>query len=143
MLTKSCSNLPIGAVVFCLIALFLHVDKPDEEMRKLPWKKQLSYLDPVGVILLLGGVTCLLIALQWGGNKYSWKSATIIGLLVGCATLLLAFGFVQWWLGEMATIPLRILRQRTILFGAIALFFTNWSNNVVSHERKHSLPEMC
>ena len=143
MLTKSCSNLPIGAVVFCLIALFLHVDKPDEEMRKLPWKKQLSYLDPVGVILLLGGVTCLLIALQWGGNKYPWKSATIIGLLVGCALLLLAFGFVQWWLGEMATIPLRILRQRTILFGAIALFFTNWSNNVVSHERKQSLQEMC
>ena len=125
-------NLPIGAVVFVLLFSFLKLKGADEDIRKLPLRKKLQYLDPLGVVLLLGGVTCLLLALQWGGHKYPWKSSQVIGLLFGFATQLLAFGVLQWKLGETATIPLRVLRQRTVLFGAIALFFTNWSNNVVS-----------
>jgi Fungal trichothecene efflux pump (TRI12) len=130
-LIHCCSNLPIGAAVCIAILFFLKLKGADEEIRKLSVRNKMKYLDPMGVVLLLGAVTSLLLALQWGGHRYSWASSQVIGLLVGFVLILLTFGIVQWKLDETATIPLRILRQRTILFGAIALFFTNWSNNVV------------
>ncbi|KAF4554066.1 Efflux pump roqT-like protein 4 [Elsinoe fawcettii] len=123
-------NLPIGGVVFFLLLFFLKLAEVDEPMRKLPIKEKLARLDPIGLITLLGGVSCLLIALQWGGSQYPWKSGQIIGLFVGCVVGLGAFIFGQWKLGDNATIPLRILRQRSILWGSLALFLLNWSNNV-------------
>lgn len=76
-------------------------------------------MDGVGALTLVGGVTCLLLALQWGGQKLPWKSAKVIGLLVGFFFLIISFGCIQWRLGEHATIPLRVLRQRSILMGCI------------------------
>lgn len=76
-------------------------------------------MDGAGALTLVGCVTCLLLALQWGGQKYPWNSARIIGLFVGFVGLLVIFGYIQWRLGEHATIPLRILRQRSILMGCI------------------------
>jgi hypothetical protein len=69
-------------------------------------------------------VACLLIALQWGGHTIPWKSSKVIGLFIGFGLLIIAFGLIQWRRGERATIPLRILRQRSILLGCIyvALF---------------------
>ena len=83
------------------------------------------------MVLLLGAVCCLFLALQWGGNNYSWHSSRVIGLLVGFCLLLVAFCVLQWWLADKATIPLRILRQRTVSYGALARFFISMSSNIV------------
>jgi hypothetical protein len=101
-------------------------------MRNLSATEKLKHLDPLGIILLLGAVSCLSFALQWGGSSFSWHSSRIIGLLIGFGLLTITFGLLQWRLAEMATIPLRILRQRTVLFGALALFFISMSSNIVS-----------
>ena len=88
-------------------------------------------LDPLGIILLLGAVTCLFLALQWGGSSFSWDSERIIALLIGVSLLFIAFGVLQWRLAEKATIPVRILKQRTVLYGALSLFFVSMASNIV------------
>jgi len=62
----------------------------------------------------------LILALQWGGTKYAWNSARIIALLVICAVLCFAFMAIQVWKKENATVPPRIIKQRSI---AAALWF--------------------
>lgn len=62
-------NLPLGGVAMAVIAVCLKV--PDRETTKLPWTTRLCQLDALGTTLLVPGVVCLLLALQWGGQKYA------------------------------------------------------------------------
>ena len=124
-------NLPIGAIVFFLVTFGLGSKLDDSKARKYSFAKKLKHLDPLGIILLLGAVSCLFLALQWGGDKYAWQSAKIIGLLVGFVLLITTFGGLQWWLVNAATIPPRLLRERTVSCGALALFLISMSSNAV------------
>ncbi|KAH7387003.1 hypothetical protein DE146DRAFT_635767 [Phaeosphaeria sp. MPI-PUGE-AT-0046c] len=123
-------NLPISFVTFVQILMFLEIKNKRAPMTL---KARVMQLDPLGAILLLTSVVCLLLALQWGGQAHPWKSATIIGLLVGSGLLFILFGFMQWKMGENATIPLRVLKQRSILFTSSFLFFIAMSNYVVPY----------
>ncbi|KAL8698458.1 MAG: hypothetical protein Q9224_001844 [Gallowayella concinna] len=123
-------NLPIGAAIFLLVLFGLKVKSTKENMGKLSAMEKLKQLDLLGVVLLLSSVSCLFLALQWAGSSFSWSSSKIIGLMTGFGTLLITFGLLQWRLQERATIPLRIVRQRTVLFGASALFFISMSSNI-------------
>lgn len=75
---------------------------------------------------------CLVLALEWGGTTYSWRSSQIIGLFVGFGLLLAVFFLIQWTLGDRATIPLKLLTQRTILSGSLYLMFVQMVNYAVS-----------
>lgn len=123
------SNLPIGFVTFVLILIFLKIE---HNRKPMAIKTQLKKLDPIGAIMLLASVCCLLLALQWGGHAHAWRSATIIGLFIGFGLLFILFGIIQWKMGEDATIPFRVLKQRSILYASAFLFFIAMSNYVVS-----------
>ena len=62
-------NLPFGGAAWVAIFYFLKV--PDQDTTKLPWTKKMSQLDASGTALLVPGVVCLLLALQWGGQTYA------------------------------------------------------------------------
>lgn len=62
-------NLPIGAAAVAVIYLFL--DIPDRDEAKLPLASKLRQLDAPGTAVLVPGVVCLLLALQWAGQTYS------------------------------------------------------------------------
>lgn len=114
-------NLPIGAVTVVVIILFF---TPPNRVKadKLSNIDKLKEFDLIGTSVLLPGIVSLLLALQWGGTKYTWNSPTIIGLIVCAAVLLIAFMGIQFWRGEKATIPPRILKQRSIAFGSVVSF---------------------
>lgn len=131
----SSSNAPIGAVVGIAIVLFTKLPTGQDADRKLPLKAKYQHFDVLGTITLTGGVICLFLALQWGGKTFSWSSAAIVGLFVGAGLLSAAFGFLQWKRGEYATIPLRILRQRSVLMGSCYLFFIQMSSYTVRSRR--------
>ncbi len=61
-------NLPIGGVAMVVIAVFLKV--PDRDTTKLPLAEKIRQLDLLGTSILVPGVVCLLLALQWGGPEY-------------------------------------------------------------------------
>ena len=102
------------------------------ENRRISFKAKLARLDIVGTILFLGTICCLILALQWGGQTLPWRSSQVIGLCVGSGLLAMVFGFVQWKRGDNALVPLRILKQRSILVGSSFLFFFGMLNYVVS-----------
>ena len=114
-------NLPIGAVTILAIAIFF---KPPNRHKTntLTAREKLKEFDFLGTGLLLPAIISLLLALQWGGSTYPWKSGHIIGLFCTFGVLIIGFVYVQFASGERATLPLRILSQRSIAFGSGVAF---------------------
>jgi hypothetical protein len=114
-------NLPIGAITFALLSFTIqHTEAP---MPGLSFRQQLSRLDLLGTAIFLPGITCLLLALQWGGGTYPWSNGRIIALFVVFGLCMIAFCAIQTWKQESATVPPRILKQRSIAAGAWFTFF--------------------
>lgn len=74
-------------------------------------------MDPIGTAFFLPGIVCLLLALQWGGATYAWTSYRIILLLTLAGILLIGFIVVQVWRGDEATVPPRIIKNRSVAAG--------------------------
>lgn len=114
-------NLPLGGVT--AVALVFFLDSPphqaqahaDETLRQ-----KIMHFDPIGTSIFVPCVICILLALQWGGTTYPWSDGRIIALFVLFGVLLISFVGVQFWMGEDATVPVRIARQRSV--GSSAFF---------------------
>ncbi|KAI0132386.1 putative aflatoxin efflux pump [Xylariales sp. AK1849] len=113
-------NLPIGAVAAACLILVL--DLPVTKRKPATIWEQFVRLDPLGTFFFVPSIVSLLLALQWGGSEYAWNSARIIALLVVFSALWLAFTAVQILLPKTATVPTRIITQRSILAGTIFSF---------------------
>ena len=113
-------NLSLGGATIIALMLILKTPTPPGSAA-LTIKQQFLRLDPVGTIVFLLGVVCLLLVLQWGGVQYPWNSARVIVLLVLSGVLLIAFVIIQIHLGESATVPPRIIKQRSV---AASFFYT-------------------
>ncbi|HEX7745112.1 MAG TPA: MDR family MFS transporter [Micromonosporaceae bacterium] len=97
-------NVPLGivAIVVCY-----------RVMRLIPFRRRPHAIDWVGAALLVAWVSCLLLALSWGGNQYAWSSGTIIGLFVAGAVLAVLF-VVQESRVREPILPLRLFRRATV-----------------------------
>lgn len=114
-----------------VLYFFLRLRNTRDENRRLSFMGKLEHMDIIGTVLFLGTICCLVFSLQWGGQKVPWKSSEVIGLLVGFFLLTLAFIYCQWKRGDDALIPLRVLRQRSIMMGSCYLFFFGMLNYAV------------
>ncbi|KAJ5397645.1 hypothetical protein N7509_005758 [Penicillium cosmopolitanum] len=116
-------NLPIGGLSIAVIVFILKVPKKSDLSGTSVWER-IKQLDLIGASLLIPAIICLLLALQWGGNKYPWNNSKIIGLFVGFGLMVILFAASQIYLGEKATLPPHILKKRTVLAASLfALFF--------------------
>lgn len=86
-------------------------------------------LDLLGSALAVGSVICYFLALEWGGVRKAWSSSSVIGTLIGWILLSIAFGVVQWFQKERASIIPRILMQRHVAGGAAFMFLYVSSTN--------------
>lgn len=89
------------------------------QIEKPGFLKTARQLDPIGTLLFVPSIICLLLALQWGGMTYDWKTGRIIALLTLFGLLLGLFVAVQIWMGEEATVPSRIAAQQIIAFSSV------------------------
>jgi hypothetical protein len=81
-------------------------------------------MDPLGTALIMGAVISFILALQFGGETKPWKSSTVIGLLVGCVLMLIAFGILESVQGERAMLTSRLMRERNVwVNGVYGAFF--------------------
>ncbi|OQE01714.1 hypothetical protein PENVUL_c041G08133 [Penicillium vulpinum] len=115
-------NLPIGAIAIPFILFCLPSQRPEKQLKQESWSVVLGQFDPVGTIFFVAGIICLLIALQWGGSQEPWSDGREIALLTVFGVLIIAWAVAQWRGGENATVPLRILRQRTVAFSIFYIF---------------------
>jgi EmrB/QacA subfamily drug resistance transporter len=107
-------NLPLG-----IVALYLcnHV------LKLVPIWRRRHVIDWLGSALMVAGVTCVLLALSWGGTEYPWGSSTIIALFAAGAVLALAFLLIERRTAE-PILPLGLFANRTFTFANLALFLT-------------------
>jgi MFS family permease len=110
-------NLPLGAVALFIITLILKPTPPPNPCPETSFSGRLRKLDPLGTICFLPSIVCLLLALEWGGEKYAWSDGRIIALFVLFGVLLIAFIVIQVWRQEEATVPPRLISQRSIACG--------------------------
>ncbi|HYN96872.1 MAG TPA: MDR family MFS transporter [Pilimelia sp.] len=105
-------NVPLGilAIVICY-----HV------MRLIPFHRRPHAIDWLGAALLVAGVSCLLLALSWGGNEYAWRSPVIIGLLAAGAVLTALFLWQESRVPE-PILPLGLFRRATFALANAAGF---------------------
>lgn len=112
----------------------LHI--PDQ-IAKPGWKTVLrrpfSEFDLIGFALFAPSSVQCFLALQFGGNKYAWNSATIIGLFCGAGATFLVWIVWNYRQGDKAMVPLSLLRKKTVwascaagLFFAGSLFITGY-----------------
>ena len=57
--------------------------------------QRMKKLDLQGGAILIGGVVCLLLALQWGGTRYPWSNSKVWGCLLGFSLFLVGFVALQ------------------------------------------------
>lgn len=114
-------NLPIGA--FTLFFMLFFWNPPARKVEPAPLSTHIKRLDPIGTVLFIPSIVCLLLALQWGGSTYAWSSWRIIVLFSVFGALLVAFATVQILTPETASIPVRIITQRSVFCATMFTFF--------------------
>jgi hypothetical protein len=107
-------NLPCGGVAatfLLFISLPLRTTKGAGKQTVL---NTLGKLDLIGFSLFAPATIQFIFALEWGGIKYAWNSATIIGLFCGSFGTLLVFLAWEHHMGDEAMIPLSIIGRRVV-----------------------------
>ncbi|PYH75064.1 MDR family MFS transporter [Aspergillus vadensis CBS 113365] len=122
-------NLPLGGLA--VVAIFFLLDVPPPEKGDWSLREKFNQLDPIGNLLMAPAVTCLLLALQWGGTTYDWSNWRIIFLFGMFGTLFGIFAFVEYRLEEKAMVPPRIFKQRSVLAGIVFTMCTSASTMVM------------
>ncbi|BGP56817.1 hypothetical protein JCM8202v2_004448 [Rhodotorula sphaerocarpa] len=118
-------NLPVGGVTILVATLMLKSSLPlgADPTKRSPRDilHQTLRMDWVGAALVLGGVTALVLALQWGGNEKPWNSGAVIACFVvfGVAAIVLVF----WlrWMGDRALVPPKVFKSLSIY--AICVYY--------------------
>lgn len=122
-------NLPFGGVA--LLTVFFFFKNPERAHTGMTLKQKINQIDIGGAFLLICGIVCLLLALQWGGTTYPWHDSKVWGCILGFGLIIACFIALQFKLGPRATIPPHILTQRTI--AACATFTTFLSMGLYAH----------
>ncbi|KAH8901166.1 MFS general substrate transporter [Thozetella sp. PMI_491] len=110
-------NLPVGAIVFLSLLVFLKIPNPHT-----PVLKGLKAIDWLGSILVMGGALMILLGLDFGDVTHPWDSATVISLILFGAAVLGLFGYNEWKLTRNPIVPLRIFStvSTSAAFGVLA-----------------------
>jgi uncharacterized membrane protein YidH (DUF202 family) len=96
---------------------FFFQDKPTKN--RMTNREKLRSLDLIGTAVFLPAIICLLLALQWGGQKYPWADVRIIVLFVLFGLCLCVWIYIQYRKQDRATVPPRIIKNRNV-WGAMS-----------------------
>jgi MFS family permease len=119
-------NLPIGGVSVAAVTLLLKTLPPlgsDPTKRSIKdIIQQTLELDFIGATLAAAAVTCVVLALQWGGNTKPWNDKAIIICFVFSGVLTGVFIAWEIYRGDKAMVPTQVFKSRSI-YAIIAYCF--------------------
>ena len=93
----------------------------------------LEKLDIVGFAIFAPAAIQFLLALEWGGSRFVWKSATIIGLFCGAAGTFCVFLAWESRRGDSAMIPFSIVRRTVVWCSCMVTFMFMGSMIITSY----------
>ena len=111
-------NIPLGLAALAIIS---------NPLKKLPVMARAHRIDAVGATLLVVATALLLLALNWGGSRYSWMSSAIVGLLGSSVALWVMFGLRLRRTVE-PLISLEVLSNPVVRYGTLAMFMVQAAN---------------
>ncbi|MCJ1261325.1 hypothetical protein MMC22_001189 [Lobaria immixta] len=125
-------NLPVGAITAAVVGIFL---KPPRLQTgpKRSLQQKMRQFDWFGTLAFVPSILCLLLALQWGGSKFAWGNARIIVLFILFGALLVGFALIQRYSQKTATIPRRVAKSRSMVFGALFAFSLSAALSILSY----------
>ncbi|KAJ7174690.1 iron permease [Mycena filopes] len=124
-------NLPLTALAFVLVLLFLSVRRPEGSLRS-----KLAQVDWVGNLIVVLGTVLALIAMSWAGTRYPWRSVEVLVPLVLGIVLLAVFVVYEFNVPQHPTVPRDIVGNRTSISGLL----TTAAHAVVSMSVIYYLP---
>lgn len=95
----------------------------------LSLKDKVLRTHPIDTLLCVPALSCLFMAMQWGGATYGWRDARIIVLFLLFGVLMSAFAYSQFRQGDEATVPPRIVKNRSIL---AAMWYSACLNGILA-----------
>lgn len=104
-------NLPFGAVTIMLLFFCPRSAKNREPER---FSYRVKQFDIPGTFLLIGAMICLMLVLQYTGTGDSFSQPQVFGVFIAFVALFVAFMVLESRLGDMAAIPLRLFKNRTV-----------------------------
>jgi EmrB/QacA subfamily drug resistance transporter len=107
-------NLPLGALALAGLSLRLPAAEPAAPR---------PGLDGIGGALLAAATGALTLACIWGGGRYAWGSATIVGLLALSLTLAGTLALRERRVAD-PIVPYALLSTRTVAVASATLFLT-------------------
>ncbi|KIX04561.1 uncharacterized protein Z518_05431 [Rhinocladiella mackenziei CBS 650.93] len=122
-----------GFIGLVMTAIF-YFPPPRVNSEGLSRKEIINKIDYVGGFLSISGMILFMMALQWGGNQYSWKSAHVLVTLLLGAALLIVFGFWEIYGAKILALTLIITFISGANFFSVLLFWPTQAFNVYGHD---------
>ncbi|KUJ13474.1 major facilitator superfamily transporter, partial [Mollisia scopiformis] len=117
-------KIPSGLVVLTIIIFLFNTSKgARDSIANMGWRWRMARLDIEGSVFITASLSCLILALNWGGTTMAWSDPRIIGLTCVFGILFVLFAAKQFWRKEDASLPPRLMKQRSSL-GALWFSFT-------------------
>ena len=129
-------ELPLTAVAFIMVKFFFDMSRRDDSAPNTLAAK-IRYLDLLGTALFVPSLASLMLALQWGGSKYGWSNWRILTALGVFLLLAAAFAYLQRRRQERATLPPRIILQRSVIFGFWFSCCNNAALSIIEYYVRH------
>lgn len=123
----------IGSILPAITTLVIFKSPSGRTTHGVSHVQRLKQIDFAGMVLFAAGLLTLLLSIQWGGDTYSWSNDRIIALLTISPIFFVVFLLVQVKKQDFAMLPLRLLKQRSILFGALFSLALQAVNGIASY----------
>ena len=125
-------NFPFGGITALLILVGCKIMEPADKLGR-PWRSSLQEFDWVGFLLWVPTIICLMLLLRFGGTEYGWEDGPMVALYVITTIGFISFVLSQKKLQERATVPPRIMKQRSIVFGAFYGFLVGGVSQLLQY----------
>lgn len=107
-----------------MVFFFLRIPRAEgSPAMTLPFLSKLTQIDLLGSCAFFPAVIMLLLAMEWGGSTFAWRSSQIIGLFVGAGLATLLFVLIEVRQKDKALLPPRFFTRRDTLCAMLYAFF--------------------